>query len=720
MGETQNAYDIKAKLDSKDTDNRDLQNLFKQINDLKDLNWSNDTIDNVFDANNQLNKSLKTALEGFKTKDIGTLVTELWKIESGNLKLDNEVKGSIAKLKNLLQDILNEKQVNPASLNEFEWYIRDGKLNNLNKLNSKEIGEIVKFIEDGGLNYDNAVQLYRNMDEQMRAHLSDRNFKKTDRSNFQAVMDALWKAYSSLSKPQTAVDAVREHDLDKIFSEKTPWYLEWLFNLYIRKSNDESWSGKPLDNNSSFNDNASKDNLSFTATQFVEKFNEANKGRIDWAKEKWLKFVNDANNHNKINFDNNWKIDLDKSNDFKTAMLADIVNQSEINSDHFSDVRKAWKDGYDAAVEAEAKKGWKNIEKNSNEFGKQTETWIKGINEFLENDQQFLKIEGTDSNTTISYNLEKAKNYLNSLLKVDEQNATRNNFKTKTGPERKAWIAAVQIALNNLTGVTDGNKIKVDGIDQQQTENAVKKFQTDKDLESKDGKPWPETIKALLGIDDSSSESSDESSGKIDNHENLGLTENANIIKKTDFNIPINATIYSKSWDNKWLYYKDGNNIVRVSTEDPWVKRTAGIPGQGAELPEASKMTLAENVCDKWADALNNIINISNVLRVSWLTFSVDNGKYVLKKWNNDVTLPTAFFTEKFCGATNMEDKLKLINLGNDLATGQARVQKREIAGLEYLVVDDKYDINLSNLGDDNYNSLLTYAANSSPERSTT
>ena len=34
-------------------------------------------IDNVFDANNQLNNSLKTALEGFKAKNIRTLVTEL-------------------------------------------------------------------------------------------------------------------------------------------------------------------------------------------------------------------------------------------------------------------------------------------------------------------------------------------------------------------------------------------------------------------------------------------------------------------------------------------------------------------------------------------------------------------------------------------------------------------------------------------------------------------
>ena len=71
---------------------------------------------------------------------------------------------------------------------------------------------------------------------------------------------------------------------------------------------------------------------------------------------------------------------------------------------------------------------------------------------------------------------------------------------------------------------------------------------------------------------------------KIDNPEKLGLTENPDINDKNTFNIPDNATVYTKEGDNKWLYYKDGNNIVRVSTEDPWVKRTAGIPGQGAEL----------------------------------------------------------------------------------------------------------------------------------------
>ena len=77
MGEAQNAYDIKATLDSKDTANTNLQDLFKQINELKDSDSSNDAIDNVFDANNQLNNSLKTALEGFKAKNIRTLVTEL-------------------------------------------------------------------------------------------------------------------------------------------------------------------------------------------------------------------------------------------------------------------------------------------------------------------------------------------------------------------------------------------------------------------------------------------------------------------------------------------------------------------------------------------------------------------------------------------------------------------------------------------------------------------
>ena len=675
MGETQNAYDIKAKLDSKDTTNKDLQNLFNQINDLKDLNSSNDAIDNVFDANNQLNKSLKTALEGFKTKDIGTLVTELWKIESDGSNLNNKVKDSIAKLKNLLQDILNEKQVNPASLNEFEWYIRDGKLNNLNKLNSKEIGEIVKFIEDGGLNYDNAVQLYRNMDEQMRAHLSDRNFKKTDRSNFQAVMDALWKAYSSLSKPQTAVDAVREHDLDKIFSEKTPWYLEWLFNLYIKKSNDESWSGKPLDNNSSFNDNASKDNLSFTATQFVEKFNEANKGRIDWAKEKWLKFVNDANNHNKINFDNNWKINLDESNDFKTAMLADIVNTSEINSDHFSDVRKAWKDGYDAAVEAEAKKGWKNIEKNSKEFGKQTETWIKEINGFLkENDQQFLKIEGADSNTTISYNLEKAKIYLESLLKVDGQDATRNNFRTKTGPERKAWIAAVQIALNNLTGVTDENKIKVDGIDQQQTESAVKKFQTDKDLESKDGKPWPETIKLLLDALNHSSTSPE----SIDTN---NMKDTINTIGYKNIGFPGTQEEYGVNGDGYMQFYQkendtrnilcqtNDNQLFMLSLDTPRIKTKYEITESHDNHSELTPGEPQLNVCAAWAKALNNIISSSDNtdLKNSQLSFQERSGSYQLLRNNVTIPIPNGFFDKEFCWLTKMEDKLKLFLLENNV-----------------------------------------------------
>ena len=667
MGEAQNAYDIKATLDSKDTANTNLQDLFKQINELKDSDSSNDAIDNVFDANNQLNNSLKTALEGFKAKNIRTLVTELWKIENDtSLRLDGTVKDSIRILKNLLQNTLNEKQAKPDSLKEFEWYINEGKLNKLNKLNSKEIGEIVKFIEDGGLEEGDIIILYNKMNDCKRNFVG--RFLSTDNENFTKVLSALQSAsQEKLSDERTAIDSEVSLHLDKIFSGGQD--AESLLKILESNTDTDTWDGSDI-SNISFKDNTDR-SARIQPNDFIRRFNQENQKRINWAKEEWIKFIGKSSN--KIQFNDDWNINLGSSKQFLNEIKNLIINDEELNSDHFKAVRENWKKAYDAAVEAEAKKGWKNIEKNSKEFGKQTETWIKEINGFLkENDQQFLKIEGADSNTTISYNLEKAKIYLKSLLKVGEQDATRNNFKTKTGPERKAWIAAVQIALNNLTGVTDDNKIKVDGIDQQQTENAVKKFQTDKDLTSKDGKPWPETIKALLGIDDSSSESSDESSGKIDNPENLGLTKKPDINDKNTFNIPDNAAIYSKDGDNSWIYYKSWNHLVRVSTDEPRVKESIAMPTNTNNSWDMNNATLEKNVCAKWVDALNNKIKYSTneKLKKSGLSFSEKDNSYQLLHMHNNTTIsiPDGFFNKEFCWLTKMEDKLMLFILADEVS----------------------------------------------------
>ncbi len=674
MGEIQNAYDIKAKLDSKDTANRDLQNLFNQINELKDFkDWtadiSNDQIDGVLDFQNKLNDNLKIAVEGLKAKDIRTLVTELWKIENDtSLILNNNVKNSLIILKDLLQNTLNEKQAKPDSLKEFEWYINEGKLNKLNKLNSKEIGEIVKFIEDGGLEEEDIIILYNKMNDSKRNFVG--RFLSTDNENFTKVLSALQSAsQEKLSDERTAIDSEVSLHLDKIFNGGQD--AESLLKILKSNTNTDTWDGSDI-SNISFIDNTDR-SARIQPNDFIRRFNQENQKRINWAKEEWIKFIGESSN--KIQFNDDWKINLDSSWQFLDEIKNLIINNEELNSDHFKAVRGNWKKAYDTAVEAEAKKGWKNIEKNSEEFGKQTETWIKEINEFLENDQQFLKIEGTDSNTTISYNLKKAKIYLNSLLKVDEQNATRNNFKTKTGPERKAWIAAVQIALNNLTGVTDENKIKVDGIDQQQTENAVKKFQTDKKLEPKDGKPWPETIKLLLNALNHSSTSPE----SIDTN---NMKDTIDTIGYKNIEFPGDQEEYGVNGDGYMQFYQKGNDarnilcqtndnqLFMLSLDTPRIKTKYEITKSHNDHSELTPGETQLNVCTAWAKALNSIIKDSThtELKNSQLSFVEKSGFYELLLNNVTISIPDNFFDEKFCWLTKMEDKLMLFLLANKVS----------------------------------------------------
>jgi hypothetical protein len=67
----------------------------------------------------------------------------------------------------------------------------------------------------------------------------------------------------------------------------------------------------------------------------------------------------------------------------------------------------------------------------------------------------------------------------------------------------------------------------------------------------------------------------------LQNRDNLGIDNNAVL------------GIYKKDGDEKNLYYQSGNDIVRVSTDTPWIK-------QKQELDDS--MTLND---DKWTSDVN-------------------------------------------------------------------------------------------------------------------
>lgn len=121
--------------------------------------------------------------------------------------------------------------------------------------------------------------------------------------------------------------------------------------------------------------------------------------------------------------------------------------------------------------------------------------------------------------------------------------------------------------------------------------------------------------------------------------------------------IPEDAKIYTKidNSDSTWLYYKENNQLVRISTDDPWIRRTATMPDTADSFPALGSMAQTLNVCDEWAKKLNTVLADT----LNGYTFSVDpNGeKYELKNGTNSIDTNDIFLNNNF-STTMIEIKL--------------------------------------------------------------
>lgn len=297
--------------------------------------------------------------------------------------------------------------------------------------------------------------------------------------------------------------------------------------------------------------------------------------------------------------------------------------------------------------------------------------------------QNILNFSGNDGAKTLKYNMANIKWFLEDKVSKD--------FKTyctkKPSSERYAWISAVQIVLNNING--DDNKLVVDGERWPKTRNKVVEFQKANEKITVDWVPGPTTIKAMLDkagsstVTDVVSDNGD--AGQVDtswiaNASALWLSEYDASTEIESLLIPEWITkFYKKSGDeggDNWIYYKDWNNIVRVSVDDPWLKRNTVIPAdQGNIEQDISKWTSTVAVFEGWRSKIESRFKTQQLEGLVWrdafeklsITISeADSKKYQLKIGDNVIFLDDDVLSKDFCGKKEIEDKLKILYWVND------------------------------------------------------
>ena len=333
----------------------------------------------------------------------------------------------------------------------------------------------------------------------------------------------------------------------------------------------------------------------------------------------------------------------------------------------------------------------------------------------------------------ISYDLEKTKNYLESI-KDTEWSALKATYWT---PQWRAWISAVQILLNSMDW---DNKIKVDGKIWPKTRKRVEEFQIKQWLKFRGGKPdglpGKDTMKEILKVLSWSSsgwwwnDTDPGASGEIvtspwivdklnqDIVNNLWLQEKTDINQdtKTSLNIPQNTVVYTKDGDENAYFYKSWNDIVRVFMNEPWIKKLISIPWEwGTINTDITTWTSKLDIFGWWrsrlesifkSDVLKSLVWEDNFNNLSILISETDPKQYQLKNGEITVSLNDEIFMKDFCGVSKIEDKLNLVYLASELKSWKVSIVSRENAGENYLALSDqKFSVNLSNIKLEDFNS---------------
>ena len=665
--------------ESLNKNDKDLKNLIKEIDELKDNDLHNDKIEGGVLLENNLNKSLDKTLRHCDKKILNALVTEVGKINLSEWNVE---------WLNTLVAALNTIKVSreTESLAKFRTKITSWQLDDLNHLDKEDIQNVLDCID--GMSRSDVLKLYSDMTVALQSQHN--NFKSTDQKYFYSVYEKIENKVNDGKPLQLNESDVTDAELREIFYDGLQASRLWeIFKQYTTGTGWEWWN---IDESFTLKKSETQ---RFTAKEFADKFNEANGKRIEGVNTEVNKLIDGANiDWITVNSDGKFmkpeqEITIeailgitDKS--IIGAQDADgkdlnILKVDELGRDHFKDKRaertkalteKINKAKSDAEAAANAERSDLLDKEKASSFNemKSRIDAIGGIAGELKPDRPFIRVNEDDK--SYSYNFKEAKNYLTKLSGKSWNEFPR--YYDKTG-ERYAWVSAMQIALNKINW---DDKIQVDGILWTETKTKLEEIQ------SKYGvwrgvnwyQSWPNTIKALLAELDKATQSET----VVPNGERApAMNQGAEGIDSSKFfngrawfsfvenlqnrdNLGIDNTvlgIYKKDGEGNNLYYQSGNDIVRVSTDTPWIK-------QKQELDDSMTLNDDEwtsdvNVCKEWESKLNAVLK---TLSITWeeITISTDNNQYVFENWNTKIQL-NDILTRDFCDKNTIDDKMNLV-----------------------------------------------------------
>lgn len=284
-----------------------------------------------------------------------------------------------------------------------------------------------------------------------------------------------------------------------------------------------------------------------------------------------------------------------------------------------------------------------------------------------------------DSEWNVSYLPDKAAAYLKSINEGEW--VTRQYYKNLDSSDghRQAWIAAVQVLLNNdQTLLSEGKTpLNVDWKFNQKNPDdptfvRVKEFQkahefgTDKYKDKiwyrVDWLPWPNTIRELIanqwGI--AATERADRIQSGIPWLEEKDISE---LGPMTVYEYWINSKDGMKFFNNNGdnIYYREWNIISKISVDKPWEISQAKLDDKWNVVWESPEL----NVCPKWASIIQSELKkLDNSIIIDGT--NKENYKLTLGEGDTRVDINVGdpvYKAEWFCGKTEMVDRFKLVAL---------------------------------------------------------
>ena len=171
---------------------------------------------------------------------------------------------------------------------------------------------------------------------------------------------------------------------------------------------------------------------------------------------------------------------------------------------------------------------------------------------------------------------------------------------------------------------------------------------------------------------------------KIENPRELWLIEKDNIDDnfRKNLDIPEWRQLYSHGNGDENIYYKDWENLVRVSESTPyekWTKRLNSLQWPNRNFDGAE---LSLNLCESWKKLLQK--KFGDEYEVSF-----DENNYKLTKWGKNYFIWESILIGDFLGKSNLNDKVEIIKFA---------VTTRENGVTEILKTDSNLLVNKSNI----------------------